>query len=274
LHHFGDRWFAHQEKQTGGYMTDLLQNDLYGPLAPIYREAGLADYSMNIGPALINLAFDLNWEGGTLLELACGTGDLACWFAAKSLRTTAMDISAAMLKRGVVKGQEMGVGVDFQQADLRTYTPTSRYDLIVSVGQGFNYLPSVRDLDRLFKAVRGALNPGKLFIFDLRTIKGLANHQGEHVLADSETFMLISQAAFNFEALSLLRRYTLFRRETAASGHQRSDTLHTLRGYPVAGVVRQLEGAGLKVVRTLTHDMLPYDDDPEADVVLLVATTA
>lgn len=241
-------------------------------LAEVYRSAGLAEYSVALATAILNLAFDIDWTGRTLLDLGCGTGDLACWFAGKGMRVTGIDLSPAMLRYGASAAQAQGVGVEFMRGDMRAFKTETQFDMVLCVGNTINYAPTLRDLDSVIRCAYAATEPGKLFIFDMRTVQGLAaNGSGDRIVSDKpDEHFIAARSTFSYETLTLTTQYTIFQNDPQ-KGWSRADEIHLLRGYPIQGVTRAITGAGFKLLRTLTLDMQDVENQKNVEQVIFVA---
>ncbi len=243
----------------------------YAALADVYQSAGFAEYSKNIGPQIINLAFDLDWSGRSMLDMACGTGDAACWFAGRGIRVTGIDSSLPMLRKGIAYAEKNGIEARFVQADMRAYKPEIGCDMVICLGSSLNYAPTLRDMESIFKVAYLALEPKKLFMFDLRTIQGLAvDGRGVRVVSDKpDEHLVVSRNSFNYETLTLTAHYLIYR--YGDSGWQRAEETHILRGYPLQGVTRALTQNKLKVLRVLTTDFELAEHRPDVEQVVIVA---
>jgi len=243
----------------------------YAALSEVYQAAGFAEYSKNLGPQIINLAFDLDWSGRSLLDLGCGTGDAAIWFSGRGIRVTGVDNSLPMLRKGMAAVENKGLEVRFLQGDIRTYSSEIGYDMVVCLGSSVNYAPTLRDLESIFRMAHHALEPQKLFIFDLRTIQGLAaDGSGDRVVSDNpEDHMVISRNSFNYETLTLTAQYTIYR--AAGVAWERADETHLLRGYPLQGVTRALTQSKFKVLRVLTSNFEPLEGRHDIEQAIIVA---
>ncbi len=253
-------------------MPSINRLEPYTALADVYQAAGFAEYSLGVGSRLLEMAFDMDWTGRSLLDLACGTGDLACWFAEHGFRVVGIDTSPAMLRHGLAHADETGLAVEFLTADMRTFKPNSRAEMVTCLGGSLNAIPTLRDLENVFRQAALATMPGKLFIFDLRTIQGLANAgQTDRIAYDNgEDIFIVTRYAFNYETLLLTVQY-IIQRYTGNTGWQRAEETHTLRGYPVQAVTSLIGKTGFKVLRTLTPDMQPAEDRHDAEMLLFVA---
>ena len=100
----------------------------------------------------------------TVLELNCGTGEDALWFAHRGHRVVATDVSEAMLKRAREKAEHLQQ-IIFKQADLThpEQLPDISADLIFSNFGGLNCL-SPQQLTRLSPALAARIEPNGRFI--------------------------------------------------------------------------------------------------------------
>jgi SAM-dependent methyltransferase len=253
-------------------MPSINRLEPYTALADVYQAAGFAAYSLSVGPRLLEMAFEMDWTGRSLLDLACGTGDLACWFAEHGFRVIGIDTSPAMLRHGSAHANQAGLAVEFLTADMRTFKPNNQVELVTCLGGSLNAVPTLRDLESVFRQAALATLPGKLFILDLRTIQGLASAgQSDRIVYDNgEDILIVTRSTFNYESLLLTVQY-IVQRYVANTGWQRADETHALRGYPVQAVTSLLGKTGFKLLRTLTPDLQPAEDRRDAEMLLFVA---
>ena len=97
--------------------------------------------------------------GGRILDLACGTGTDAIWFAQHGFTVHGVDISGGMLERAAEKAAELGLR-DKLSFEQRSYTELSglsdRFDCTFSNFGGLNCVP---DLGLVAQSVRPLLRP-------------------------------------------------------------------------------------------------------------------
>lgn len=252
-------------------MPNVSRVQQFTALAEVYRAAGFAEYSQSLGPRLIDIAFEMEWTGRSLLDLGCGTGDAAAWFAERGFRAVGVEQSTAMLRQATPLAENSMHDVQFVHSDIRTYKPDIRFEMVTCMGGTLNYLPTLRDLESTFRVASEALEPDKLFIFDVRTIYGLSRSaNADRVLFDNgEDILVLTRSDFSFETLSLTVQYNILRHDGKA-GWQRADEMHVLRGYPLQGVIRLLTQAGFKVERTLTPDLEPVGEQHNEEMLLFI----
>jgi len=113
--------------------------------------------------------------GRRALDIACGEGRNGIFLAQNGFEVTAVDISERGLARGIKRAAQLGVRVNFVQADLENYRLQENYDLIIN----FNFL-----LRPLIPMLVDALAPCGVVLME--TILEIPTLQGEH----SKNFLL------------------------------------------------------------------------------------
>jgi SAM-dependent methyltransferase len=253
-------------------MPAINRVDPFTALGDVYNQAGLANYTLNLAPRLLDLAFELEWTGRSLYDMACGTGQFIEWFAEKSFRVLGVDSSLQMIQAAQNIARAKGSAAEFVSADYRHYTPNSPFELVTCLGGALNYNPTLRDLESAFRQASAVLPSGKLFIFDIYTILGLAQFNGQTriVFNNNTDLTIIAQDNFNYETLLLNRDYMILRYREGA-GWQRSEEAHILRGYPIQAVINLLSKYELSLVRVMTSALNLLEEGQQVERVLMVA---
>ena len=133
-----------------------------------------------------------------LLDVCCGTGQLALHFLDSGYSVTGLDLSVPMLEYAranaapyIVTGQAR-----FIEADAANFTVADQYGLAVSTFDALNHLPDFASLRGCFESVYAALVPGGLFIFDLNTPAALRNWNN-FSLEDTPELMQVTRAIYD-----------------------------------------------------------------------------
>jgi SAM-dependent methyltransferase len=157
----------------------------YSPaFARVYNEKW-ADFSQRVGP-LIRAFYEstpLAEERKSLLDVCCGTGQLALHFAEHGYRVTGVDLSEPMLayaRQNNAPYVESGQ-VTFLHGDAADFSLDEQFGLAVSTFDALNHLPSKEALRGCFASVLPLVLPGGFFIFDLNTRAGLQRWNGINV---------------------------------------------------------------------------------------------
>lgn len=232
-------------------------NDDYAALAPIYERIGMSNFAANITPQLILYAQANDWLGRRVVDLGTGTGVSARWLANRGYNTTAIDSSLPMLESARQAFSGEGLGLRWLHGDIRALNDLHDLDLALAVDT-FNELNSLRELEGVFASVYRCLNPGKLLIFDLHTIEGLAkNGAANEFVYDSDELVVFAANRFDYERLASVSEYTIFER----SGHawQRASSVRTRRGFPIQVVSALLTRTGFGIMALLDDQLSPVD---------------
>ena len=94
---------------------------------------------------------------GRALDLGTGEGRNAIWLAERGWQVTGVDFSAVGLGRAAELARQRGVGVEWVQADLLSYTPAAGGSDLVLIA--YIQLPPA-DLAHLVRAAATAVAPG------------------------------------------------------------------------------------------------------------------
>jgi SAM-dependent methyltransferase len=159
-------------------------------MADLYDHPNLYDELWAVGahlPFYLDLA---RQQQGTVLELACGTGQLTIPIALTGLPTVGVDASSAMLTAARRRASAVDAPVTFIQDDMRTVSLDRQFDLIFVARNSLLHLLTTADLISALTVVRRHLTPGGLFAFDVFNpdVRLLARSRGQRVpMMDVET---------------------------------------------------------------------------------------
>jgi SAM-dependent methyltransferase len=106
------------------------------------------------------------FEGQTLLDVACGTGNSFLPFLRRGFDVVGCDSSSAMLAEAARKAPHATLVV----ADMRELPMLGRFDLVTCFDDSLNYLLAEPDLLAAFKSIFANLTAGGLALFDLNTL--------------------------------------------------------------------------------------------------------
>ena len=96
----------------------------------------------------------------TLLEIGCGTGETAVFFARNGYIVSAFDVSEEAVKKSEALAKNVGVDVNFFRADLLTYKIETKFDIIYSSGVT-QYVPPA-ERKRFFEMIQANTAVGGL----------------------------------------------------------------------------------------------------------------
>jgi SAM-dependent methyltransferase len=178
--------------------------DLYDALLPV------SDNQLNFYKTLAQGHAD------GVLELACGTGQLAVPIAARGIPVVGLDSAPEMLKAARQRAVGAGVDVDLVEGDMRDFALGRRFSLIFIARNSLLHLSEPDEFAALLSAVRRHLTPDGILAFDIfkPNLRLLARQSATRVQVMQVTSArhgeLIVEATGDYDSASQVNRATWF----------------------------------------------------------------
>jgi len=136
----------------------------------------------------------------SLLDVCCGTGQLARHFLDNGYRVIGLDGSEAMLRQAAVNIEpytQSGSGLArLIQGDAASFTLDEKVSIVVSTYDSLNHLPDIEALHSCFRSAWNTLAGDGMFLFDLNTRHGMEGWQST-AIEDSPELMFVSRGQFD-----------------------------------------------------------------------------
>ena len=129
----------------------------------VYNEFGWNYYPEVFAEQLLLWLKQHDAKPQTSMDLACGTGILCEILRQNGIEASGMDFSAGMI--GIARSSNPAIHYDV--ADMITYRPQRRFDLVTCTGDALNHIGALSDVETIFRNVYEYLSPGGYFIFDI-----------------------------------------------------------------------------------------------------------
>ena len=129
----------------------------------VYNEFGWNYYPEIFGEQLLQWLKRKEFAPGNSMDLGCGTGVLCRILQNEGIRAAGMDFSAGMIDIARQDSPE----IPYEVADMITYCPRGRFDLVTCTGDALNHIPDLDDIRKIFRNVYAYTSPGGYFIFDI-----------------------------------------------------------------------------------------------------------
>ena len=110
--------------------------------------------------------------GALVLDVCCGTGQMAGEMARRGYRMVGLDGAPAMLRYARVNAPT----VSLIQADVRRFALRPQFDAAYCIFDSLNHLLSTAELSAAFLSICSCLRPGGWFLFDVNTEPGYVAH--------------------------------------------------------------------------------------------------
>ncbi|GAA3550306.1 class I SAM-dependent methyltransferase [Kribbella ginsengisoli] len=142
------------------------------------------------GPAVDFYRAEADRQGGSVLELGCGTGQKLIPIAADGHPCVGLDFSSDMLAEAQRKADGRGVAVEWIQGDMRSFDLGRTFDFVYITANSLLHLQEADDLVSCFQSVRRHLAPGARLVFDVfnPSVQLLAEADGVRRTRESLSF--------------------------------------------------------------------------------------
>jgi SAM-dependent methyltransferase len=239
----------------------------YGRTFAFVYNARWAGFARQVAPRL------LEFYGGTahgqarqpVLDLCCGTGQLALAFLEGGYPVTGLDLSEGMLAhaaenaaRYVASGQARFVRGD--AGDFRLDAPVG---LVASTYDALNHLPDLDALRGCFRSVHGVLLPGGHFVFDLNTRLGL-NRWNSITVDDGDEALIVSRGIYDGQSERAWTKISGFARLPDGRYERFDETVYNTV-FAMADVLRALREAGFAAHAARLADLATPLAEPEQE---------
>ncbi|MBB6729770.1 class I SAM-dependent DNA methyltransferase [Cohnella zeiphila] len=217
----------------------------------------------------------------SVVDLGCGTGNIAIPLAKSGFSVFGIDLSADML--AVARGKwESGSGakapepgsIRWLQQDMRDWELPSPVDSALCFCDCLNYLTEPEDVTAAFRRTYEGLVPGGLFLFDVHAPKQLERYAEEQpFVLDEKDIAYLWTCEYDPNRMEIDHELTFFVREESAAGaglYRRFEEAHTQRAYDPEWLAKQLAAAGFEVLRRCA-DFTWSEPDADAERLFFVA---
>lgn len=183
-------------------------------------------------------------KGARLLDLCCGTGQVAAALTARGYAVTGVDNSTEMLRYA----RRNAPAAEFVQADARRFQLPVSFDAVVSTFDSLNHFLNLEELAAVFRQTRRALAPAGWFLFDMNVERGFLTHWREYFAIVEEREVCVLRGNYDPEQKLGHYRITMFRRR--GKTWQRTETTVSERCYEPREIKRELQRAGFGEILT------------------------
>jgi SAM-dependent methyltransferase len=222
----------------------------YDAFAWVYNKYWGGDSAQRFFPVLERLLLPHLPSRARILDLCCGTGQLAQALAQRGFQVTGIDSSEEMIRLARTNAP----AVEFLVEDARSFHLPAIYHAVVSTYDSLNHVMSPEDLSDVFRNVYACLRQGGLFLFDLNMEEGYkARWRGSFGIVE-DNHVCVVRASFDEDKKVGRTVITIFRLEGV---WHRSDVTLLQRCYSESEIRSGLEAAGFTDIQTFDaqHDL-------------------
>ncbi len=111
---------------------------------------------MNFRKKALNELVKTKLKPGSVLDVGCGTGDLACELALEGRKANGIDISRECVKKANARAKSFGLGKIFAKADFMSAEVKGKFDNVLVL----DVLEHVENDEKALRRLRSLVKPG------------------------------------------------------------------------------------------------------------------
>ena len=205
----------------------------------VLRETTFIEDSLGIEP------------GGSVLDLACGTGRHAVELASRGYQVVGLDLSSAMLARAAREAEERRQRVELVQADMREMSFEASFDGVYCWSASFGFFDDEKNA-AVARSVHRALRTGGRFLLDVPNRDFVAPRQPRLIWFEPKGCICIDETEMDFITSRLKVKRTMM----LGDGRTR-ELEYSIRLYTLNELGKMLHEAGFRVVEISGHPATP-----------------
>ena len=203
-------------------------------------------------------------EDGLVLDLGCGTGSMTQLLAEAGYDMIGADNSEEMLEIAMEKRAAAGLDILYLLQDMREFELYGTVRAVVSICDSMNYIMEPEELTQVFRLANNYLDPGGIFLFDLKTVHSYRDLMGDSVFAENrERGSFIWENCYYEEERLNEYGLTLFVEEEDGL-YRKFEETHYQRAYEPEAIRALIEKAGMELAAVYdAYTMEPPGENSE-----------
>ena len=238
--------------------------DAYDPFARIY-DKHWGSFATNVYPTLDHLVLRNIPAGSAVLDLCCGTGQLAARLSRQGFLTMGLDGSEKMIQLA----RKNAPDVEFVVQDARNFILPYRVSAVFSTFDSLNHVMSLVELEQVFQSVLSALDCGGYFTFDLNMEEGYHSRWRGSFGYVEDNHVCVVQSSHDTNKKIGRIKVTLFQLE--GSDWRRTDFSLHQRWYDESEITNSLRRAGFVELKSYDGNEPIVEGEPHQGRMFFVA---
>ncbi|MCC3356649.1 class I SAM-dependent DNA methyltransferase [Bacillus sp. REN16] len=191
-----------------------------------------------------------------VLDIGCGTGEIAIRLAQEGFEVVGIDLSEDMLAVANHKAMEAGVKVEFYQQNMTEISGFEPFDLILIFCDSLNYLGTEEEVQKTFENAFKLLKEDGLFLFDVHSV-----YKMDSIFMDGPFVSVDDGVSYIWNCFSgelphsVEHELSFFVKNEHNEDYTRFEEFHEQRTFPIETYQNWLEKAGFNV-QDITGDFI------------------
>lgn len=208
----------------------------------------------------------------TILDLGCGTGNIAIPLAKQGYTVYGLDLSSEMLAIAYEKMKQANVHVTWTRQDMREFF-VQPVDCVISFCDSTSYLLDESDVKQMYQKVFEHLEQGGWFLFDVHSPSKILDVYADNTFTwVDEDISYIWQCVHDPLLFEVEHQLTFFVKEQGGL-YRRLEEVHVQRAYHLASHLHWLREAGFTDV-SVTADFTKLPPRTQSERLFFTAKKA
>lgn len=183
-----------------------------------------------------------------IVDLGCGTGNIALPLRQSGYQMVGIDLSADMLSIAHDKMAAKNLSFPLIQQDMREFNLPNKAELIISYCDSLNYLDGIEDVKQTFIQVNKHLSSGGYFIFDMHSPYKILQIYNQNTFAwNDEDISVIWLPEVDENELIVEHDLTFFVKDSEAC-YEKFNEVHRQQTYSIKSVRKLLIDIGFEII--------------------------
>lgn len=235
------------------------------------------DFTERLTPRIYSVferKYGSSHEGTAMLDLCCGSGAVARYFAQRGVESFGVDVSEPMIEAAGRASAGLANAPRFIVAEASRFTLPRRVSLCAATFTAMNHFETREHFCAVTRRVLEHLEPGGTFIFDLKTRVTLDQFNGDVIYDREDSFQIWRHMPDKARGRTVIS-VNGFVRDAGATQYRRYAHVYTLQTYPLADVREWMLAQGWSDVVFTGYDDLetPFTEAERASTVMVIAAS-
>lgn len=227
-------------------MTDGMRS--YNEFAEFY-DLFMEDVDYNNWCRYIEKIFELyGIRPQKILDTACGTGNITIPLSQAGYEMWGLDLSEDMLSIAESKARELKEKIKFLNQDMTQMNLKEKFDAVLCMCDGVNYIIEEEGLENFFRAVFQILNQKGIFIFDISSYNKICRILGNNTFFEEKNnkYYIWNN---NFDEASEIIEMELIFFVPQGNLYRKFEEFHLQKAHNCNDLIEMLQKAGFKNIK-------------------------
>lgn len=179
----------------------------------------------------------------SVLELGGGTALLAQHLKQLDICYYGSDLSFSMCQQAHKKS------FPFFCCDCRNIAVKKKFDLIIFLYDGINYLQSLQEYTQLFHQIHNCLHENGLFLFDITTETNSLRHFYDYLdFEDYDDCSFVRHSYYDTERFTQYNDFTIFQKINNTDLFNKFSELHVQKVFPAKTIAEKIPASKFEII--------------------------